>query len=90
VIAAALRRVAAVAFGVCVPPSAGVSSPSARESELVSAGSDASWRLGPIATGFPPRVAREVIRLRIAGDSLKVNGIDSLACQVPYDHSGLG
>ena len=85
VVAAAPLWITAVVFGTCAALTAYVSSHPARASDLVSAGSDAPPRHAPIATGFPLRFDSEIIRLRIVGDSLEVDGTYFFACQLPVD-----
>jgi hypothetical protein len=80
-----LRWIAAVTLGACVALTTGVSVPPAQASDLLAAGSEAPPRPGPVATGFPLRFDSEIIRLRIVGDSLEVDGTYFLACQLPFD-----
>lgn len=77
--------IVAVALGMCAALTVGPSSRAARASDLPAANSGATPHPGPAATGFPLRFDSEIVRLRIVGDSLEVDGTYFLACQLPYD-----
>ena len=77
--------IATVALGMCVALTPGIPSHPAQAADILAAGSDAPPRPGPTATRFPLRFDSEIIRLRVVGDSLEVDGTYFLACQAAYD-----